>query len=588
MLYGCLALFAILIILYRLLNLQRSWLRLLITLNLEGSQQKYWTRDGYFRARIKKFLTAAPLFGKRHNKELRGWKSLNYGTIPSRLHTVFLSFYIASNLIYCCLLDYKHQSKAALVAEARGRTGHLAVINMLPLFIFAARNNPLISLLGIPFDSFNLFHRWIGRVVVIEGFAHTFLWGQNNYDALGLEGLTYRLKHDPFLIYGFISAIALVIVFIQSLSFIRHSFYEIFLHFHQLLAICITVGVILHCHSQNLPQKPLAYSLLGIWSADRVSRLIRILSNLGTRLNIEALPGHACRLTFHIPRRWEQKGSQYVYIYIPSVSLWMSHPFSVASVSSKARPGSLEVETEVSLIVAARSGMTRNLFNRARNSPNSNLSVRAFIEGPYESPGSGNLKSYGTVVLFAGGVGVTGHLPHLKEILLASQVGRAATSKVVLVWAVRSVEMIDWARPFLDEIKELSQNTKEGQKFCTVEVLIFISRHRLLRPPPTPNSETDVECATIESKVIADSHSEITELKIGQHHLQTPVKEYEEKVDYRRINVNEVVQEQFQERIGAMSIGVCGPGGFGDDVRNASRKLMTLGMLDFWEEAFTW
>lgn len=37
----------------------------------------------------------------------------------------------------------------------------------------AARNNPLINILGISFDTFNLLHRWFGRIVILEAFAHT-------------------------------------------------------------------------------------------------------------------------------------------------------------------------------------------------------------------------------------------------------------------------------------------------------------------------------------------------------------------------------------------------------------------------------
>jgi hypothetical protein len=34
----------------------------------------------------------------------------------------------------------------------------------------------LIPLLAIPSDTFNLFHRWLGRIVVLEGLAHVFAW----------------------------------------------------------------------------------------------------------------------------------------------------------------------------------------------------------------------------------------------------------------------------------------------------------------------------------------------------------------------------------------------------------------------------
>ena len=37
----------------------------------------------------------------------------------------------------------------------------------------ASRNNPLIKWLGISFDTFNLLHRWFGRIVAMEAVCHT-------------------------------------------------------------------------------------------------------------------------------------------------------------------------------------------------------------------------------------------------------------------------------------------------------------------------------------------------------------------------------------------------------------------------------
>jgi hypothetical protein len=85
---------------------------------------------------------------------------------------------------------------------------------MLPLVVFSARNNPFMSLLGISFDSFNLFHHWIGRIVVLEALAHKFIWGINNYDAQGLNSLTEHLRTNAFLLYGLISISATTFIII--------------------------------------------------------------------------------------------------------------------------------------------------------------------------------------------------------------------------------------------------------------------------------------------------------------------------------------------------------------------------------------
>ena len=159
--------FCVLILLGRFLQMGNAHLRHLLNLTASPTQQNFWSKDmTTFWPRLKKHLFLAPLHKKRHNREIQLSKAINIGTLPSRFHTILLFLYLLSNVVYCCLLDYKTDSKAALIAEIRGRTGHLSVVNMVPLIILAARNNPLIPMLRVSFDTFNLFHRWIGRIVV--------------------------------------------------------------------------------------------------------------------------------------------------------------------------------------------------------------------------------------------------------------------------------------------------------------------------------------------------------------------------------------------------------------------------------------
>lgn len=52
----------------------------------------------------------------------------------------------------------------------------MATVNLIPLILLAGRNNPLIKLLEVPYDTFNLIHRWLARIVVFETLAHVFAW----------------------------------------------------------------------------------------------------------------------------------------------------------------------------------------------------------------------------------------------------------------------------------------------------------------------------------------------------------------------------------------------------------------------------
>lgn len=55
-----------------------------------------------------------------------------------------------------------------------------------------------------------------------------------------------------------------------------------------------------------------------------------------------------------------------------------------------------------------------------------------------------------------------------------------------------------------------------------------------------------------------------------------------------RCNPQTVLDKEFADRIGAMVVTVCGPGGFADSVRQAVRRRVMVGKLDFVEEAFTY
>ncbi len=575
-------------------------LRLLFTIDSTDLQHRFWTQAGLFWPQVNKHLLYAPMKNVRHNKEIQLSKAISVGTLPLRLHVLVLIFYLLSNVVYCLILDFDQPSRASLIAETRGRTGHLAVINLLVMFIFAARNNPLISLLGISFDTFNLFHRWIGRIIILESVAHVGCWIVNEVDARGFPGIRNGLATDPFLQAGLVAVIAMVAIFLQTPSPIRHAFYEVFLHLHQVLAITVLVGIYYHANIASLPQKAMMYVIVTTWVIERSTRLLRLLyyniSHRGmTEVHVEALEGGACRATFYIPRSWTSRPACHLYAYIPVISLWMSHPFSIAWVEQgqlRRRPStfipfsststvvgppnssrrnsfskrfspsvisSWDAELQsfpkgkknaaaITCIMAARSGMTSVLYHRARNAPNGILRLRAFVEGPYG--GLDSLRSYGTVLLFAGGVGITHQLSHMRDLINGFKAGTCATRKLILVWSVKNLDQALWVAPLL---KELMDMPRDGR---SVKAIIHVSQGT------------------------ADGRKGEKEMRVRDM--------VEGSLRSGRPRVQDIVEAEFVKRIGAMTVGVCGPGALADDVRAAARGVVTMGNVDFWEEAFTW
>ena len=80
------------------------------------------------------------------------------------------------NVAVCVVTVPYGKDEHTVSGMVRNRTGTMATVNLMALVLMAGRNNPLITLLRVPFDTYNLLHRWLGRIVVLEALAHVFAW----------------------------------------------------------------------------------------------------------------------------------------------------------------------------------------------------------------------------------------------------------------------------------------------------------------------------------------------------------------------------------------------------------------------------
>jgi predicted ferric reductase len=98
-------------------------------------------------------------------------------------------------------IDYG-QKRLDIVTAISKRCGILALSNMVPLFILSTRNNPLIWGTGISFDIYNLFHRWLGRFIVLEIVAHVTTYLYKKVATEGWVGYKKRLEKSWFIRSG--------------------------------------------------------------------------------------------------------------------------------------------------------------------------------------------------------------------------------------------------------------------------------------------------------------------------------------------------------------------------------------------------
>lgn len=139
---------------------------------LQNGDQMIQVNTSSLYGNFKKHVLYAPLFSTRHNREFRLFGKVHMGTVPLRLESFILATYLAVNIIFLFALVDWHSHFGEKLFQLKYSAGHLAVMNTPVLVITAGRNNPLITVLGISFDTFNLFHRWVGRLIAIQSVMH--------------------------------------------------------------------------------------------------------------------------------------------------------------------------------------------------------------------------------------------------------------------------------------------------------------------------------------------------------------------------------------------------------------------------------
>lgn len=567
---GCFGCIIGMTLIIRFMRMYNSHLRHVSTMGT-AHRQVYWRHNQTTLVPwLKKHIIYAPLWKKRHNEEIRLSSAISIGTLPSRFHMLILVVYGMSNVAYCLCLPWSRSESASVVAALRGRSGTLAALNLIPTILFALRNNPLIWMLHVSYDTFNLLHRWAARVVIIESVVHTLCWMINTVNAGNWSSIGEHLAAEPSYAWGMVGTAFFVFLFIQAWSPLRHAFYETFINFHRLGVAFAIVGVWIHIDLHALPQLPWMKLCLGMWAVEWLLRLWKVTRyNVSMRrgmskVTIEALPNDACRVTIDLVRSWNHRPGSHVHLYVPSLSGWASHPFSVAWASPHHHnmPASVEDEKlglpttspgydltrpnlmmkSISLVCRAREGFTRKMYDRAKTQPMGVLTTYGMIEGPYG--GHESLDSYGTCILFAAGVGITHQTSFVRHLVAGYHGGTVAARKVVLCWSIPNTECLEWVRPWMDEILRMPGRRE------VLKILLFITR---------PKNHSEI-----------NSTSGSVQMFPGRCDVQT------------------IIDREISERIGAVAVTVCGAGAFSDGVRTAVRARVDDGSVDFIEEAFTY
>ncbi|KAG2753223.1 hypothetical protein P692DRAFT_20723005 [Suillus brevipes Sb2] len=188
----------------------------------------------------------------------------------------------------------------------------------------------------------------------------------------------------------------------------------------------------------------------------------------------ELLSGHTVRLRLITPGFLPWAPGQHFLIKIPSVSRFTTHPFTCASVCDYESP--TDEGRLIVMLIRTRNGWTQDLWNlvsrmtaerspgdipnsAADNLPKHGVLLRTYVDGPFGSSIRARWGNHSTVLIIAGGSGVSFGLSVLQYICMClsgrdgkNLGGRPGgwgkksflTRRVRFVWLVREYSHIQW------------------------------------------------------------------------------------------------------------------------------------------------
>lgn len=183
----------------------------------------------------------------------------------------------------------------------------------------------------------------------------------------------------------------------------------------------------------------------------------------------QLLPSRTVRLTIRTPRPIKWAPGQNVLVTLPELSKIQAHPFTICNSDPN----------EMVLLIKARKGLTRQLYNRVRErseaimrasdskagSTAAPIYMRALVDGPMGSAGRVRWGDFATVLLVCGGTGVSFGLAVLEHMCKAIQRGdfKSKTRRVRFLWVAREYAEIAWAASALCRARAMVPSTAQLQ-----------------------------------------------------------------------------------------------------------------------------
>lgn len=410
-------------------------------------------------AGLRRYVTLPALYKGKHNAPLRLFGRIEI-TAPTRGQSFVVVAYVLLNVIFLAVGysthswdPIQHKPRQQIFHYLGSRAGIIAFTQLPVIVLFAARNNPLITLTGWSYSTFQVYHHWVARVMVLNATIHAVVL----YVLMAeLDALVFRWEDVHNWRFGNVALFASLVIAITAQPTFRARAYEWFRAIHKVAFWLFVVMLAMHCY--DFGWMPWLYATIALYVSEMLIRFYRWWYAGGivkAQFQLTDDKTHY-RVSIDHNNRWRHPPQSYLRIRVLTTNLfWQSHPFSLFTSPLP------EEAHKLQLICKIKNGSTKTIAQFLEKQPEGRATLPVMVEGPYGH--AAPLTDYDTVMLVAGGIGVTAMYSYATALIEACR----PNQKVVFAWVIQTADALHW---FHDELNFLLKHSDK------VELRVFVSR----------------------------------------------------------------------------------------------------------------
>ncbi|KAE8369150.1 ferric reductase like transmembrane component-domain-containing protein [Aspergillus caelatus] len=351
-------------------------------------------------------------------------------------HTVYWAIILILILTNVDLGDLKFVGK---------RLGWATLANLVLLVFLALRNTPLAPLSGRSYEKLRPLHKTAGYTAIGMMLLHTIVylagWSQS--------GSLHKMQEIDNAA-GAVAGVAMLVIGLTTIGYFVRKSYEVFYMVHLLMLILIMIMVGMHRPKISTQTLVIVIFTSCMWFSDRLVRLAKNEVHVRLKRNVLCRPG------------------SHVFLWLPSVRLFGTHPFTMVS------------SNPPEFVIRAYDEFTRDLYYLAHKKQGQLL--RCSMDGEYGQVPV--FMEFDKVILVAGGSGASFTFA-IALGLLEQLAARNTLKRIEFLWAIRSL--------VLDSLKWFEPQLAKLQESACVNISIYVTRDAISSGgsivPPTPISD---------------------------------------------------------------------------------------------------